>query len=128
MAKISLNYLIVSIVLALLGGVYEVFSHGVYSNFMIYAFAFPLVLGTLPYSIISYSGIRKTPNLISRNFCHIGTAVLSVGSAVKGALDIYGTSNSLVPIYFYAGGLLFVIGAVMFMMSGRKSESGDGEN
>lgn len=45
--------MLISIVLAAAGAVYEHFSFGVYSNFMIYAFAFPLIGGALPYLIMS---------------------------------------------------------------------------
>ena len=38
--------------LALFGAIYEIFSHEVYSYFMLYAFAIPLAMGLLPYSII----------------------------------------------------------------------------
>ena len=42
------RYLWISIFFAVFGGIYEYFSHGVYSYFMIYAFMIPLVLGTVP--------------------------------------------------------------------------------
>ena len=41
-------YLTASVFCALFGAVYELFSHGVYSYWMIYAFAFPLLLGAIP--------------------------------------------------------------------------------
>ena len=44
-------YLIISVILAFAGAVYEYFSFGVYSYFMIYAFAIPLCLGTIPFMI-----------------------------------------------------------------------------
>ena len=47
--KTSFIYLIVSIVLMIAGAVYEHFSFGVYSYFMIYAFAIPLAGGALPF-------------------------------------------------------------------------------
>ena len=49
-------YLSVTVFSALFGAVYELFSHGVYSYCMIYAFAFPLLLGDIPaISIKAYS-------------------------------------------------------------------------
>ena len=36
-------------ILALFGAIYELFSHDVYSYYMIYAFAIPLLMGVLPY-------------------------------------------------------------------------------
>ena len=43
--KLALYHLLFAAVTALGGFVYEQFSHGVYSDFMVYAFLPPLVLG-----------------------------------------------------------------------------------
>lgn len=48
MARAGFFYLAVTLVCAAFGAVYEIFSHGVYSYFMLYAFAFPLCGGVLP--------------------------------------------------------------------------------
>ena len=42
-------YMIISIILMIAGAIYEHFSFGVYSYFMIYAFAIPLAGGALPF-------------------------------------------------------------------------------
>lgn len=49
--KTSFRYLVISIVLAAAGAVYEHFSFGVWSAFMVYAFLVPLAGGALPYMI-----------------------------------------------------------------------------
>lgn len=43
------GYLAVTAACVLLGAVYETFSHGVFSYYMIYAFAFPLAGGVIPF-------------------------------------------------------------------------------
>ena len=48
MIRYSFIYLAAAVFCALFGAVYEIFSHGVFSFYMIYAFAFPLVLGAVP--------------------------------------------------------------------------------
>lgn len=58
--KTSFIYLIVSIVLMIAGAVYEHFSFGVYSYFMIYAFAIPLAGGALPFLAKYMRNIRGT--------------------------------------------------------------------
>ena len=40
--------LIISIGCAAFGGIYEIFGHGVYSGYMIYAFMLPLLLCVIP--------------------------------------------------------------------------------
>lgn len=48
LTRYSFIYLAAAIFCALFGAVYEFFSHGVFSFFMIYAFAIPLAAGTFP--------------------------------------------------------------------------------
>ena len=103
----SLKMLCLTIFVALFGGIYELFGHEVYSYYMIYAFAVPLILGVIPYYIISkgekeYN--KEFPNLLN---CAIYT--LTMGCVYKGVLDIYGTTNKLINIYWYASGLLLVM-------------------
>ncbi len=96
--------------LALFGAIYELFSHGVYSYFMIYAFGFPLMLGVLPYSLMLIKGRRPGRSFV--NLWNSGIAVLGTGCAFYGVLEIYGTTNSLSVIYPVAGGALLAAGAV----------------
>ena len=107
-------FLGVSILTGLFGAIYELFSHEVYSYFMIYAFAFPLLLGTLPYLMLSLSGGTRYPNALYRNLYHAGIATLTIGSIMRGVLDIYGTTNSLGNIYWFVGVPLLVVAGVDF--------------
>lgn len=97
--RTAFAYLLVSLFCALFGAIYEYFSHEVYSFYMIYAFAFPLVGGTLPFFILNLSRKAKYPNALSRNLYHSGIAAFTVGSIIRGVLDIYGTTNSLTSYY-----------------------------
>ena len=58
-AKTALVYLLVSLFFVLFGAVYEIYSHEVYSYYMLYAFAFPLVGGTLVFNILSFLKLQK---------------------------------------------------------------------
>lgn len=107
--KVCIRYLILSLICGLFGAIYECFSHEVYSFNMIYAFAFLLILGFVPYFVMY---IKKI-DIIS-NFWNCGTATLTMGSIVKGILDIYGTTNSLVSFYWVVGIALLVMGTVSF--------------
>lgn len=109
--KTAFAYLLVSLFCALFGAVYERFSHGVYSFYMIYAFGFPLAGGTLPFLAISLSR-KRYPGAVARNLYHSGIATLTVGSIVQGILDIYGTTNRLTGLYWIVGVILVVSGIV----------------
>ena len=92
---------------------YEAFSHGVYSYWMLYAFAFPLALGVLPLLVIR---LRRAPypNRFARSAWHAGIAALTVFSLVTGVLEIYGTTHPLTAVYWIAGGALLLAGAAAY--------------
>ena len=101
--------------LALFGAIYEKFSHEVYSYHMIYAFAVPLLLGVLPDAALLL-GNRRISRVTLRLW-NYGIATLSVGSVFQGALEIYGTTNSLSIVYPIAGGALLLAGVFCYLAS-----------
>ena len=101
--KLILIDLFAALFCVLFGAVYELFSHGVYSYGMLYAFVFPLVLGVLPLLLLT---MLRAP-----------IATLTVGSIVSGTLEIYGTTNPLTLVYWIAGGALTVLGAAVYLIS-----------
>lgn len=111
-SKTALVYLLVSLFFVLFGAVYEIYSHEVYSYYMLYAFTFPLIGGTLVFNILSFLKLQKYPNTIARNLYHSGIATLTVGSVVQGVLEIYGTTNALSDYYWSVGIVLIVIGVI----------------
>lgn len=108
LAHVSFTYLLVSLFCLLFGAIYEHFSHAVYSNYMIYAFAFPLVGGTLPFLVMSLARVHRIPSVFAQKLYHCGIATLTVGSIIQGVLAIYGTTNSLTPVYWLVGFLLIL--------------------
>ena len=71
---------------ALFGGIYEVFSHEVYSYHMIYAFGIPLVLGVLVWAVLLTSDIKVSSAFA--NLWNSAIAVLTVGCVFRGVLEI----------------------------------------
>ena len=114
--KLILIDLFATLFCAVFGAVYEAFSHGVYSYGMIYAFAFPLVLGVLPFMLLTMLRM-PCPNRLARGVYHAGIATLTVGSIVSGVLEIYGTTNPLTLVYWIAGGILVATGIVTCLVS-----------
>ena len=110
------KYLVISIFFALFGAIYEVFSHGVYSYRMIYAFGYPLMLGLVPMLIIHFSRIKKMPGTLSGQIYRCGIYTLTIGSTLKGALEIYGTTSRLSTLYTPAGFLLILAGFLLFLI------------
>lgn len=103
--RIAVAYLAVTTLCAAFGVVYELFSYGVYSFFMIYAFAFPLCGGVFPYLIHCLFSRYPMPDEKARFMGHAGIAALTVGSILSGVLEIYGTTNRLMILYGLLGAL-----------------------
>ena len=106
--RIAFRYLLATILTALFGAVYEVFSHGVYAYGMLYAFLFPLLCGVLPALLLMKRG-HKLPAETPLQLWHFGVSALTVGSLFSGALTIYGTSSPLTAVYFLAGGACMML-------------------
>lgn len=113
--KTALGYLAVSVACGVMGAVYETFSFGVYSPFMLYAFAFPLAGGALPFLLLGLFS-RRSPGSLARRLYHFGIAALTVGSFVQGALEIYGTTSALVRVYWIAGPILSALGILLYAL------------
>lgn len=113
--KLVFTYLLATIVCAGFGAVYESFSHGVYSYYMLYAFMIPLLGGILPFSCVLYFR-NKIPRPMARRFHHFGISALTVGCIFCGVLEIYGTTNRLVIVYFTVGGMFLFLGNLMYLL------------
>ena len=115
--KQIIKHFIISVFFFLFGVIYELFSHGVYSKYMIFAFLIPLILGLVFYALIHF---LKLNNYFNKDFFGIYNSsiyTLTLGCIIKGVLDIYGTTNKLLSIYFNAGVLLLVVAIIINMVN-----------
>lgn len=117
LTKAGFKYLLASVFCVVFSAVYGYFSHDVYSLYMIYAFAFPLVLGAVPLFALVLFGRGKYPQKWSMTLYALGIATLTVGSVMTGVFEIYGTENGMVAAYWIAGGVLAVIGAFSYLLT-----------
>lgn len=93
--------------------VYEAFSHGVLSYFMLLMFLCPLCDAGF------FSIIRRPPRWWARCLLHTGVAALTLGCFVRGALDIYGTTSEWTALYFALGAPLALSGAAACLLTGK---------
>lgn len=105
-------YFAVSMLTALFGAIYEHFSFGVYSFFMVFAFALPLLLGALPAMMLGLREKAVLPPPLARKAWRAGIATLTVGSIFRGVLDIYGTDSSFTGLYLVMG-VMFMLAAMI---------------
>ena len=114
--------------------IYGIFSHGVYSAFMSYAFLLPLTLIFLPKLLNLCTGNRLWNGTLETEegekklflsslasfLWKSGVAVLTVGSLYKGVLDIYGTSGTFEWIYLVVGILALVSGGIGALLAKKE--------
>ena len=121
LTRLACRDLIAAAACALFGAIYEAFSFGVYSNFMLYAFAPLLLLGALP---ALTSALRSRPFVAAapcRLVWHAGLVVLTVGCLFKGVLDIYGTTSPLTAVYWIAGAVLLAAAVILQVIAARRA-------
>ena len=112
--KNAIIHLLCAIFCLFFGAIYEAFSFGVYSIYMIYAFCIPLLLGAIPLFSLALWG-KKFPGRFALNAWNSGIAALTVGCIVKGVLDIYGTTNRLIIVYPIAAAILLLAGLISYV-------------
>ena len=104
------RYLICAACCAVFSGIYEAFSHGVYSVYMLGLCLFPLLLGALPALILRLS--RREAAHAARRLWAAGVATLAMGSALTGVFEIYGSPAPLNTLYWPVGAALLAAAAI----------------
>lgn len=108
--KKTIQYLLLSVFVFVFAQIYEYFSHGVYSNYMLYAFLIPFLGLALP-SFLLHS-LKKSLPANSRFLWKCGIATLTVGSIYKGILEIYGTNGYFEFPYLFIGVAFCIVAGI----------------
>lgn len=119
-SKTGFGYLVASLIVAVSAAVYGMFSHGVHSPFMTFAFLIPLIGGAAPHIAGAVCGwesgdcLRRLPlSPAARDVQLAVIATLTAGSLLEGALDIYGTTNRLIIVYPLIALLILAVSAAL---------------
>ncbi|MBE6040732.1 MAG: hypothetical protein E7219_07215 [Clostridiales bacterium] len=118
--KIGLRYLAASAAVAAMGLIYELFSHGVFSAYMVFAFVVPLLAGAAPNLLAAFTSDKKETAYAGSAGAGLqlaAVATLTAGSLMQGVLDIYGTTNHLMVIYPVAGIAFLAAALLTYIMS-----------
>ena len=118
------KHFIVSIFFLIFGFIYEIFSHEVYSMYMIYAFIIPLVFGFTLYLVIYKMELNKYLNELGMKLYDLSLITFTIGSIMKGVLEIYGTTNKLVSIYLKVGIILMIVSFLLNIIYYVKKKAG----
>lgn len=117
--KTVFAYLTVSVFTFTVDKIYAIFGHGVSSSYMTWMFLYPLIGGVLFFFLLGYllPGANKAPGYrLFYNLYNSGIALLTVGSLCLGIFEIAGTNSPYVK-YYYITGVLFIILALLLMLS-----------
>ena len=129
---IGIRYLAAAVIVAAAGLIYEMFSHGVYSAFMAYAFMVPLLGGALPAFLMArrslqtnkkravsgHSSAAGPSRTHSASLLQLAAVVtLTAGSLIKGVLDIYGTTNRLIMVYPVIGAAFAIAAVAVYLIT-----------
>ena len=82
---------------------------------------FPFVLGTIPNFLIRITG-AKGPGSMAENIYACGVATLTAGCMLKGVLEIFGTTNSMLKVYPIVALALIAAGALLYLFGKKKAE------
>jgi hypothetical protein len=112
------GYIPITLFCLIFGWIYELFSFGVYSNYMIYSFVFPFIGGVTFWLLIRTSRKKYYFSKLFIN-CHSASiATFTMGFIFKGVLDIYGTTSNLCNVYWIVG-IIFALIAVLSYQKNR---------
>ncbi len=117
--KKTIRYLFLSVFVFVFAQIYEYFSHGVYSNYMLYAFLIPFLGLALPRFLLH--SLKKALPTNSRFLWKCGIATLTLGSIYKGILEIYGTNGYFEFPYLLLGGILCILGLLSLFSREKQS-------
>lgn len=115
-------YLLITLFCGLFSFVYELFSHGVYSPYMVCLFVIPLLLGVLPHLVPGFARANSPTAQWQRLTQSIAVATLTIGSALQGIVEIYGTTSDYIVYYAYAGFGLLILSAGLWLHDARQGK------
>lgn len=102
---------------AFFGAVYEAFSFGVFSFFMIYSFAAPFIGGML--LLILYKK-GKVIRMLSIHLLHMTTVTTALWFIAAGVVEIYGSENHLLLVYPFPAAILFIAMVISLVLPEKK--------
>ena len=116
--RTAIRYLAAAAGCVLFAVVYAQFSHGVYSPYMTYMFAIPLVGGFLPALCLKLAKAAPLP-LAARQAWGLALAALTVASCLRGIFEIAGTGSAFLPVYLVAAAAFAAIALISLVKAAR---------
>ena len=111
-------YIGITAFIGLFSGIYEIFSHEVYSNAMIFAFLYPLLMGVSLYLVLYLVPFKNVLGTITSCIYNLGVALFTTRSIFIGVLEIYGKTNEkMLIIYTVLAFVTYISGVILVVFS-----------
>lgn len=94
--------------------IYNFFGHGVTSGYMNWMCLYPLILGCGMYFVLIGRHLLEKVSGNAERFYGWGIITLVFGNMLRGIFEIAGTSSPYVTVYWIVGGVLVLIGLMLF--------------
>ena len=117
--KTVIIYILVTIFAFVVNKVYALFGHGVSSDSMTWMFLYPLIGGAVLFLLLGFLFPELNRFIGYRIFFNLynsGIAVLTVGSLLKGIMEIAGTSSSYLTLYYISGYVFVCVSFVLLLL------------
>ena len=105
--KRTIKYLLLTIFVLIFSLIYEHFSFGVISNYMVFAFIFPLCGLVINFIMLVIKS--KRVGEFQASLFDMSMLTFTLGCIIQGIIEIYGTTNSLIINFKYAGITLLIL-------------------
>ena len=113
------KYIIISLFFLAFSLVYEYYSHNIYSYYMLSSFIYPLIMGVIVYTLIYKTKVNEKISILGVSIYNSSILTLTLGSVMKGVLEIYGTTNQLVSCYSILGMALLIISLFIIFLKAK---------
>ena len=111
-----------AVLCAVFSFVYEMFSHQVYSIYMIGLAAFPILFGIVPVLFRKAFSMHE-PGQVSRMLNFWAVMTLTAGSCLTGVFDIYGTTSDYTKLYWIAGAFLAGLSVIRYEIESPETKN-----
>ncbi|MBE5890299.1 MAG: hypothetical protein E7282_04935 [Lachnospiraceae bacterium] len=119
-----IKYISATVFCIIFAAIYEYFSHGVYSNYMIFAFLIPLAGGIISEIFFRCAVNKRRRPTIAVQVLAGSVIWLTIGCLYQGVLEIYGTTNHLNVLFFWVGIVQFALSIVIYGLGSMKKMNG----
>lgn len=115
--RTTYTYLLLSLFAWIFNFVYSLFSHGVTSGFMANIYLVLLIGAVFYFLLHQIPDVRRRPLYrVFVNTLNTSVAVLSVGMALRGIIDIAGSSSQYLNWYFDIAVIGFILSMILFFL------------